>query len=555
MSPSLSSPSYDDTFLYEVAIVGAGPVGLTLAIALAKMGVRVVLLDAHGKVSEGSRAICFSKRSLEIFDKLGVAGPMIAKGVKWNVGRIFYKDREIDSFNLSPEHYSKYPAFINLQQYYVEQFLTEAAQQENNIAIKWGHKVDGLQKIADKENGEPLAQLHISTGHGEYLLNARFVIACDGNKSTIRNLMGLQMQGERFEDRFLIADFRMEADFPAERWFWFDPPFAPGQSILLHKQPDNIWRLDFKLNKTDEDSLAKDLSFIESKIKSVVGDRPFKVVWTSIYSFSCKMLENFVHNNVIFAGDSAHVFSPFGARGANSGIEDADNLAWKLAWILKRKTGTQLLQTYNQERTTAARQNMEITSRSTMFIAPPSPEGLKVRNLILENAANDTEAKKQINCGRLSTPAVYGKYADSENGDWQNADLQPGKPVKDCFFNDGKDYLTEHLGHHFTIICKRNSIHQQHKNTLTELGINILEVDAAASLQLAALYELYDSSFYLITPDQYILGRWKSFAIKCAANLVERYLFAGGFLPGNSPKNFGEMLDEKVYRMIIKGTK
>ena len=227
--------------IHPVVIVGAGPVGLTLALALAKQGVSVVVLDESNQVSEGSRAICFAKRSLEIFDKLGVAKRMIDKGVKWDVGRIFFREDEIDRFDLSPEKHSKYPAFINLQQYYVEQFLIDAVLKEDNIDVRW------LNKVKDVNQQENSVRIKVETSAGEYELSSSYLVAADGSRSQIRRLLDLEMLGERFEERFLIADFKMKADFPSERWFWFDPPFAPGQSILLHKQPDNLWRLDFKL--------------------------------------------------------------------------------------------------------------------------------------------------------------------------------------------------------------------------------------------------------------------------------------------------------------------
>ena len=219
-----------------------------MALSLAKQGIETLLLDENNQVSEGSRAICFAKRSLEIFDKLGVAKPMIEKGVQWNVGRIFFKEDEIDCFDLSPEKVSKYPAFINLQQYYVEQYLIDAVLKEKNADVRWLNKVVNVATLESK-----VATLHIETPEGNYSLKTKYLIACDGSKSTIRNLLGLELHGERFEERFLIADFKMEADFPSERWFWFDPPFARGQSILLHKQPDNLWRLDFKLGRNAQD--------------------------------------------------------------------------------------------------------------------------------------------------------------------------------------------------------------------------------------------------------------------------------------------------------------
>jgi 3-(3-hydroxy-phenyl)propionate hydroxylase len=268
--PFVKPPELSDgnSKIYDVSIVGGGPVGLTLALSLAKQGIEVLLLDEGNQVSVGSRAICFAKRSLEIFDKLGVAKPMIEKGVQWNVGRIFFRDQEIDRFDLSPEKLSKYPAFINLQQYYVEHFLIEAVLNEPKIDIRWLNKVVNIEQINDE-----IIKADIETPEGNYFIQTKYLVACDGSRSTIRNLMKLEMLGERFEERFLIADFKMEADFPSERWFWFDPPFAPGQSILLHKQPDNLWRLDFKLGKNADSTIGQDKEFIcEKGTKWSVGD-------------------------------------------------------------------------------------------------------------------------------------------------------------------------------------------------------------------------------------------------------------------------------------------
>jgi 3-(3-hydroxy-phenyl)propionate hydroxylase len=281
--------------IHDVVVVGAGPVGLTMALSLAQQGIKVVLLDDNNQVGVGSRAICFAKRTLEIFDKLGVAKPMIEKGVQWNVGRIFFQEKEIDRFDLSPEKLSKYPAFINLQQYYVEQYLIEAVLENKNIEVRW------LNQVVDIEHFTEKSSIEVKTPEGNYQLKTKYLVACDGSRSHIRSFMNLEMSGNRYEERFLIADFVMEADFPSERWFWFDPPFARGQSILLHKQPDNLWRLDFNLGKNVDNSLTENKDFLRAKIKSVVGERPFELDWTSIYSFSSKMLDRFVHGRVHLA--------------------------------------------------------------------------------------------------------------------------------------------------------------------------------------------------------------------------------------------------------------
>ena len=524
--------------IYDVSIVGGGPVGLTLALSLAKQGIEVLLLDDGNQVSVGSRAICFAKRSLEIFDKLGIAKPMIEKGVQWNVGRIFFKDQEIDRFDLSPEKLSKYPAFINLQQYYVEHFLIDAVLNEPKIDIRWQNKLVNIEQI-----NHEIVKADIETPEGNYFIQTKYLVACDGSRSTIRSLMNLEMQGERFEERFLIADFKMEADFPSERWFWFDPPFAPGQSILLHKQPDNLWRLDFKLGKNADSTIGQDKEFICEKIKSVIQDRPFELDWTSIYSFSSKKLNRFVHKNVIFIGDAAHVVSPFGARGANSGIEDADNLSWKLATILKGNI-KELLETYNAERVAAADQNIACTGQSNTFIAPQGEEATAIRNAILEKAKLDVFYKKQINCGRLSIPCVYGKYQNSEEGSWQSQDLEPGRAVKDCSFDNG--YLIDKLGYHFTLLIDKTKLSEDEKKRITDAEIDIIEIDVFKSDKLSKLYDLVDGGAYLFTPDQYILGRWRNFRLSTVLDLINSYMSGNLFEQNSLIKTEQEIIDEEI---------
>ncbi len=538
--------------IHDVVIVGAGPVGLTLALSLAQQGINVILLDDNNQVGVGSRAICFAKRTLEIFDKLGVAKPMIEKGVQWNVGRIFFQEKEIDRFDLSPEKLSKYPAFINLQQYYIEQYLIEAVLENKNIEVRWSNKVIELQHDTSANGTSYSNLIKIETPEGNYSLSTKYLIACDGSRSTIRTLMNLEMVGNRFEERFLIADFVMEADFPSERWFWFDPPFAPGQSILLHKQPDNLWRLDFKLGKNADNSLTEDKEFLRKKIKSVVGERPFELDWTSIYSFSSKMLERFVHGRVIFVGDAAHVVSPFGARGANSGVQDADNLAWKLAKILKNEAPEALLETYNAERIAAAKQNIACTGQTNLFIAPPSEAATEFRNAILVKAELDADEKKKINCGRLSVPNIYGKYPNDEKLIWLNDDLASGRAVKDCFLSKKKVFLIDQLESNFTLLIYKNTLSLLEKAHLKENNIHLLEIDYNTATELIELYDLRINSAYLITPDQYILGRWKFFNLNKVIDLKKLYLSGKIAKIETLQKTAQEVIDEEVTNQIMR---
>jgi 2-polyprenyl-6-methoxyphenol hydroxylase-like FAD-dependent oxidoreductase len=313
---------------HPVVVVGAGPVGLTVALDLARRGVPTVLLDDNTTVSTGSRAICWAKRSLEIFDRLGVAQPMLERGVTWKLGRTYHRDAEVFSVDLQPEAGHKLPAFINLQQWAVEAILIAACAAHPLVELRFGNRVIGLERHDDH------AAIGVATETGNYVTEAAYVLACDGARSPLRAMLHLDFEGELFEERFLIADIEMEADFPPERRFWFEPPFHEGQSALLHKQPGNLWRIDLQLGWQADPEVERRPETIIPRIRRVVGDRPFRLDWTSIYTFQCRRLARFVHGPVIFLGDSAHVVSPFGARGGNGGIQDADNLAWKLAAIL-----------------------------------------------------------------------------------------------------------------------------------------------------------------------------------------------------------------------------
>ncbi len=390
---------------HRAVIVGAGPVGLSTALDLARRGTRVIVLDDDCRLSSGSRAICFSKRTLEIWDRLGVGQRMVDKGVSWNVGKVFFREGEVWRFDLLPESGHRRPAFINLQQYYAEGYLLEAARAEPNIELRWKNKVTGVTpREAD-------VTVDIDTPDGPYALRTEWLIACDGARSPVRKLLGQEAHGRIFKDRFLIADVKMSAPFPAERWFWFDPPFHPNQSVLLHMQPDNVWRIDFQLGWNADPAEAVKPANVLPRIRALLGpDTPFELEWVSVYTFACERMDTFRHGRVLFAGDAAHRVSPFGARGANSGVQDAENLAWKLQLVLDGHAPDSLIDSYASEREYAADENILNSSRSTDFITPKSEISRNFRNAVLNLARDHAFARGLVNSGRLSLPA---RYADS----------------------------------------------------------------------------------------------------------------------------------------------
>jgi 3-(3-hydroxy-phenyl)propionate hydroxylase len=493
----------------RVAIIGAGPVGLALAVDLALHGVATIVLDDNNVVSVGSRAICWAKRTLEIFDRLGIGERMVAKGVTWKVGRLFHGDQEVWSFDLLPEEGHKNPAFINLQQYHVEQYLAErCADFPDLIDLRWKNKVTALSQ------SDASATLSVETPDGTYDLTVDYAVACDGARSPTRAMMDLDFEGKFFEERFLIADVEMKIDQPSERWFWFEPKFHPGQSALLHKQPDNIYRIDLQLGPDADPELEKQPEHVIPRIERAVGHKNFDLDWVSVYTFQCRRLERFVHNKVIFAGDSAHVVSPFGARGGNGGIQDVDNLAWKLASVVNGKAQAALIETYNQERIHGADENIKNSSRTSNFMSPNSLIERMFRDEVLRLAKTIPFARRLINSGRLSQPcSLEGHALQTMN---PSSPLSPGSPCPDAPLRaNGRDeYLLDHLGGEFTLLCTGPA------PKYIPAGIKLLDKIQDHSGFVKSRYG--ENWTYLIRPDQHIAAAWKNPTLDEMAAALEK---------------------------------
>jgi len=474
-----------------IVIVGAGPVGLTLALDLGQRGHRVVLLNQFDFIPGGSKAICFGKRTLDIWNRLGVASRMVEKGVVWNIGKVFHgaNPDPVFEFDMLSVKDQQMPGFINLQQYYAEEFLLDAIEALDNVEIRWGHQICAFEQIESR--------LLVKTHERTYEFSADWIVACDGSRSKMRELMNLDFEGRIFEDNFLIADVKFQEERPSERWFWFDPPWG-GASALLHKQPDNVWRLDFQLGWDVDREAAIKPENVEPYVEGMIGpDVPFSEEWYSIYTFQCRRMQRFVHGNVIFAGDSAHLVSPFGARGCNGGIADVDNLAWKLDAVLGG-ADVDLIETYNQEAIVMADENILNSTRSTDFMTPKSAHSQTFRDAVLDLAREHEFARPFINSGRLSTAV---SFPDSPlcipDEDVWGIGVSPGSPAIDA--PTGNGWLLQNLGREWKLLAVR---------PLDDAKLPVVLIGEEAAKER---YGLENGGAYLVRPDQYIAARWKHF--------------------------------------------
>jgi 3-(3-hydroxy-phenyl)propionate hydroxylase len=490
--------------ILPVVVVGAGPVGLAMALELALQQIPVVLIDKKNEIGKGSRAVCFAKKTLEIFAKHGVLEKILTKAEAWKTLYIYQKDKLIFTHHYQDDTASV-PAYANLQQYYLEEYLKESVK--NSSAINF---LEGYELIDITANEEKNILLVKHEGRLKEIF-AKYVIAADGVNSFVRQKLNIGFKGKFFPEKFLIIDAKINLDKASARYFWFDPSFHPGKTVLMLKQPDNIWRIDFQLDPNADEKFELQPERLHARLQRMLGEEiEFNIQWSSIYNFRCRKAERFREKNVFLIGDAAHQVSPFGARGANSGIQDAENLAWKLAWVLRNQADEALLESYAQERMPAADENILHSTRSTEFITPKTLAAKQYQLAILDLARQHPFLASFINSGRLSTPTLY-----KESNLWlskasiQFSDLRGSLFENLVITKSQKNYwLFDLINHQKLTLLTINVDIKKIQNIVTHYGLNhdvdVIEV----SINENTLKDLpkITNICYLIRPDHYLLG-------------------------------------------------
>ena len=400
---------------HPIVIVGGGLAGLTLACALAHYGVKALLLDDDNTVGvkgASSRGICYTQKSLEIFQRLGIYERIAAKGVQWSVGRTFAGKDEVYSFDLrqqSSYNLSAQPPFINIQQFYIEGFLVDRIGQLGCADIRWNNRVTAFEQDDER------ATLSITTPAGDYRIQAEHVIDATGSHSPFRQWVGASVTARQGDDRWCIADVRFAQRPPAERHTWIEAPFNDNRAVWQHLMGDDVWRIDYQMPPDAEPEQASREDVVRERLARQFGaDTEVEIVWVGPYAYKSECVDRMRHGRLFFMGDSAKVVSPFGARGGNTGIADADNLAWKLSAVMKGRASAALLDSYHEERHEAATQNVMVTNRTTRFLRPAPGIEKTFRDAALGLARQHPFARQLVNTGRMAIANPYSRSSACE---------------------------------------------------------------------------------------------------------------------------------------------
>ena len=483
-----------------VVIVGAGPVGMTAALTLAHYGVRSLLLDRKDTFNDGSRAICISRSSYYILERIGAVAPFLEKSLGWTKGRSFYRGQQILEFGMPDSADEKYRPMYNLEQQYIEEFLWDAVKASDLIETRWQSEITGIE---DDTRGVTLT---VADPMGSYSLAADWVLAADGARSAIRTMRGLRLKGENYEGRYVIADVQMDHDYPTIRRALFDPACRPGGTVLIHRQPDNIWRIDYQLRPEESAEEATKEENVRASVASVLkeighnGD--WDLEWWSVYSANTLLLDDYRDGRIFFIGDSAHIVPIFGVRGLNNGMADGQNIGWKLAWVLRGQAGEELLDSYTPERRGATLDVFANATKSTRFMTPPTQGWQVMRDAALSLALTRPSAGMLAN-PRQMTPYTYADSpATAADDAGFDAGPMPGAVITDVALQDG--FLSDRIGDGFTLLAFGASAAAE------AVGVPGLKVASLPAEGAAArAYGAGDGSAYLIRPDLHVAGRWR----------------------------------------------
>ena len=506
--PEFEAPARDGLAMRApVTIVGAGPIGMVAALTLARYGQPSVIVDAKHTFNDGSRAICVARSSFTALQLLDVLGPFLDKSLPWASGRSFFRGRQILEFFMPDSATERHRPMYNIEQQYIEKFLHDGVAANPLIDMRWRTECTG---VAEAEDGDGVA-LTLRDPDGPYEMRTDWLLAADGARSPIRSMMGLRLAGQNFEGRYIIADIQMENPVPVERFALFDPDARPGSTVLVHQQPDNIWRIDYQLRDDEDEDEALREENIRAAVQKVLDecgyDAPWELEWWSVYSANTLLLDGYRHGRTIFIGDSAHIVPIFGVRGFNNGVLDGVNIGWKLAWHLAGKADEAILDSYDHERRRATLDVIEKSEKSTQFMTPRTRGFAVMRDAALSLALDFPFASQFANPRNMTPYEYHDSPLTTPDGAGWTGGPRPGAAAPDARLDRSStkgEFLMDRFGTGFTLLAFGNVP-----------GLETLQADDLVTVltmppegEAADVYGAGDGDAVLVRPDRFIAARW-----------------------------------------------
>jgi 3-(3-hydroxy-phenyl)propionate hydroxylase len=531
---------------HPVVIVGSGPSGLVTALELTRLGVRSVVLTSELQVSEGSRAIVFTRRSMEILQQVGVSHRIMETALPWRFGNSYYRGQHVFRMEAPHDADDRFWPMTNIQQQYVEEYLGDACRAHPLVELRWGNRCTGVRQDGDR------VLVEVDTPAGPYTIEAQWLVAADGGRSPIRSALGLQLEGNSYQGYFVIADIRVDLPLPTERLAYFDPDWNPRNTVLMHREPHGIWRVDYQLapGETPEEALRPESlkARIDAQL-AMIGHAglAWELDWSSVYSARALTLPEYVHGRVLFAGDAAHLLPIFGVRGANTAFQDAQSLAWHLAFVVRGLAPPALLANYSRERVGAAREIIEEAGKSTRFMTPPTPGFQLLRDAVLSLSLSQ-DFVRPLYHWRTSRPHEYTQSRlnsrDDDNARFV-AGPADGAPPRNVRLG-GDDFLLDHLGGGFDLLwftgdraappALLNALGAARARglpirlTAIAAGGAVAGADLTLDDRTGRVRERYGvhaaGAAYLLRPDQHVCARWLQLQPARLAATLEQLLDA-----------------------------